>query len=410
MSGAVEGGDRALLGGVAADLAVLTAYPDRHVGGVGNRAATGHFAARASALGLQVARTPFECIEWEYGEARLEVAGQHFPLHVGPYSLPCTARARLIDATTVEDLETPAISGAVVLLRGQIAAHQVMPKNFTFYNPAEHRRIVAALEQNRPAAVIAATGRDPEMVGSQYPFPLFEDGDLEIPNAYLTDADGERLRAFIGDLVRVRIDSTRLPATAEQITAVAPGDRPGRVVVSAHIDSRRGSPGALDNASGVATLLALGALMTGDRDRPTIELVPFNGEDDYAAPGEMLWLADNEGAMGDIIVGINIDDLGWRGTANHVSFYSCPPQIEAAARDAMGQFPNTAEGPQWFQSDHAIFGLYGRPAIAMATSDIAGFMDGYAHSERDTIELVDPALVAEAARFVAAVIGRLGSD
>jgi len=399
-----------LIDGIEADLTALTAHPDRHVGGPGNRAATARFAERAAALGWQVERTAFDCVEWEHGEASLQVGGSHFDLHVGPYSLPCSTRVRLMEAMEPADLETPAIADAVVLLHGPIAAHQVMPKEFPFYYPDEHRRIIDALERYRPTAVVAATGRDPEMVGSQCPFPLFEDGNLDIPNAYLTDEDGERLRGFIGDLVRIRIDSRRLPATAEQVTATLPGDRPGRIVVTAHIDSRRGSPGALDNATGVATLLAVGELLQGRAPGHSVELVPFNGEDDYAAPGELVWLAANAGRMDDIVLAINIDDLGWRGTGNHVSFYSCPPEIEGVVRTAMVAHPRTGEGPQWFQSDHGIFSMHGRPALAMACSDITGFMAGYAHSERDTLELADAALVAEAARFVCDVVAALGEQ
>ena len=394
--------------GVAADLAALTAYPDRHVGGPGNRAATAYFTERAVALGMEVRRGELPCVDWEHGDAWIEVGGQRFELEVGPYSLRCAARATMLEVTTIEELEQPAIAGAVVLLHGPIAAHQVMPKNFTFYNPEEHRRIVAALERYRPVAVVAATGRDPEMVGSQYPFPLFEDGDLDIPNAYMTDVAGKELRKFTGDLVRVRIESERVPASAEHVVATLPGSREGRVVVSAHIDSRQGSPGALDNATGVATLLAVAELLSGRPDLPVVEFVPFNGEDDYTNPGEMRWLAENEGRMGDILLGINIDDLGMRGTVNHVSFYECPPAVETAVRGVMAQCPATTEGPQWFQSDHAIFGMYGVPALALTCSDIAGFMAEYAHSERDTVELADPALVAEAARFVAEVVEAVG--
>lgn len=393
---------------ISADLAALTAYPDRHVGGPGNRAATEHFAERATSLGMDVRRDELPCIDWEHGEAWIEVGGQRFELEAGPYSLRCVTRATMLEITTLEELDQPAIAGAVVLLHGPIAAHQVMPKNFTFYNPEEHRRIVAALERHRPAAVVAATGRDPEMVGSQYPFPLFEDGDLDVPNAYMTDVAGKELRKYTGDLVRIRIESGRVPASAEHVVATLPGSRQGRVVVSAHIDSRRGSPGALDNATGVATLLAAGELLSGRPDLPAVEFVPFNGEDDYANPGEMRWLAENEGRMGDILLGINIDDLGWRGTVNHVSFYECSSGIETAVRGVLPGYSATAEGPQWFQSDHAIFGMYGVPALALTCSDIGGFMSEYAHSERDTVELADPALVAEAARFVADVIEAVG--
>lgn len=392
---------------IMAVLGELTRYPDRHVGGEGNRAATGLFARTTSELGFEVSRTAFDCVEWEHGDATIDACGARFEVHVGPYSPSCDVIGPLVVATNAEELESEAVRGAVVLIAGDLAKGQVMPKNFTFYNPDSHRRIVRALEDFAPAAVVAATGRDPEMVGSQYPFPLFEDGDLDVPTAYMKDVDGVRLAACAGGEVRVRIDSRRVPASGEHVVATLPGDAPGRIVLSAHIDSRVGSPGALDNGSGVAVLLAIAGMLQGRTQGPAVEMVPFNGEDDYANPGEMLWVAQNEGRFEEIILGINIDDAGQVGGTTHVSFYGCPPHIEQAVRDAMSVYETVGEGPQWFQSDHAIFGIYGRPAIAIASSDIAGFMAAAAHSERDTIELADPLLLADIARFLHDVIAAL---
>ncbi len=382
----------------------LVSYPDRHVGSPGNRAATAMFAERIKGFGFDVRRTSFECIEWEYGDALLAVGGEHVEVFAGPYSLACDLDAPLLTASSVEELETDGVRGAVVLIHGELAAKQFMPKNFTFYNPESHRRVIRAMEEHAPAAVVAATGRDPGMVGSQYPFPLFEDGDLDIPNAYMRDVDGERLLAHVGDRVHLRIDSRRIPSTAEHVVATLTGHSPGRIVLTAHIDSRKGSPGALDNASGVAALLGVAELLSEYNEGPTIEIVPFNGEDNYANPGEMIWVAENTGRFDDIVLGINIDDLGQRGTTNHVSFYDCPPETEVVVRKMIDAHPVMSEGPRWFQSDHAIFGLYGRPAIALTTSDIAGFMAEYAHSERDTLELVDVDLVVGAVRFLHDVV------
>jgi len=389
----------------------LTAYPDRHVGGVGNREATAMFAEVVEGFGFEVARTSFECIEWEYGEVELRAGGDSFDAHAGPYSLPCAVTAPLVAVSSAGELAEVDMRGAIVLLHGQIASGQIMPKNFTFYNPESHKRIVASLEAGQPAAIVAATGRDPQLVGSQYPFPLFEDGDLDIPNAYMKDTDGDRLAAYTGREVELRIDSRRVPTTAEHVVATLPGQRPGRIVVTAHIDSRKDSPGALDNASGVATLLVLAELLAspGGRNRPTIEIVPFNGEDNYANPGEMLWVRENEGRFDDIVLGINIDDSAQVGAIDHVSFYGCPPQIEVAVRDAMTAYERIGEGPQWFQSDHAIFGIYGRPAIAIASSDMSGFMAEYAHTQRDTLDLADPTLVTDAALFLRDAIDRISS-
>lgn len=391
----------------AEHLRELVSHPDRHVGGPGNRAATEYFARCLGGLGFQVSTTQFDCIEWEFGEAAIDTADEVFSAEVGPYSEPLDARAVLSAASSVEQLESEAIRGTFVLLHGEVAKSQIMPRNFTFYNPDSHKRIIRALDEFAPAAVIAATGRDPQMVGSQYPFPLFEDGDLGFPSAYLTDLEGERLLNQVGREVRLCIDSRRIPTVAQHVVATLAGGQSGRIVVSAHIDSRKGSPGALDNASGVAVLIALAELLDGAWAGPSLEFVPFNGEDNYANPGEMLWVAQNEGRFEDIVLGINIDDLGMRGASNHVSFYGCPPQMESAIRDVMELHPGVTEGPQWFQSDHAIFSMKGRPAIALASSDIEGFMARYAHSERDTLELVDSALIDHAAAFLLDVLAVL---
>lgn len=390
------------------DLRALVSYPDRRIGGPGNQAANDYFAQRMKALGLSVRRRTFDCLDWDYGDASLTIAGERFSAFVGPYSPACDLDAKLVGVQSIEELESPDIAGAIVLVHGGLASGQVMPRNFTFYNPESHRRVIRALDEFAPAAVIAATSRDPEMVGSQYPYPLFEDGDLGFVNAYLTDADGERLRAHIGREAHLIVDSTRIPSVAQQVVAVLPGSRiDHRVVLAAHIDSRQGSPGALDNASGVTTLLAVADQLVSEKRELTVEFVPFNGEDNYASPGELLWISDNEGTFGEIVVAINIDDLGMRDTTNHCSFYGCPPVLEEQVRLAFDAHPSISEGPQWFQSDHAIFALHDTPAIALTSSDIAGFMRDYAHSKRDTLELAEPELIAAAARFIVDVIGRV---
>lgn len=399
--------DDGLVQAVERDMHALMRWSDRRVGGPGNLEATEYFAGEMERCGLQVSRTSFECVDWERGQAWIECDGERFEVLAGPYSLACDLEGELVSASSAEDLESESVTGRVVVIRGELARSQIMPRNFTFYNPDSHKRVYRALDAFAPAAIVAATGADPQMVGAQYPFPLFEDGDLDVPNAYMKDVDGDRLLEHAGRTVRVHIDSRRVASTGEHVVAKKAGDAPGRIVFSAHIDSRSGSPGAIDNASGVAALLGLARLLGDYTHGPGVEIVPFNGEDNYANPGEMLWVAENEGRWGEIILGVNVDDAGQRGTGTHVSMYGVPDEMAQVVRAATAGRDGFAEGPQWFQSDHAIFGLHGRPAVAVASSDIAGFMAAYAHSERDTIELVDAGAVADIARFLRELVGRV---
>ena len=151
--------------------------PSRRTGSAGNREATDFFAAIMASFGFAVETPVFECIDWVENGADLAAAGVAFDVQISPYSLGChEARAPLAIVSTTEELETQGITDKIVLLRGEIAREQLMPKEFPFYNPDEHRHIIHLLETKKPLAIVAATSRDPEMVGSGvYPFPLFEE-------------------------------------------------------------------------------------------------------------------------------------------------------------------------------------------------------------------------------------------
>ncbi len=382
-------------------------FPDRHVGGPGNHAATEYFSRAVSTMGFDVARSEFDCVDWEHGEVALVAGGERFEALVGPYSLPVDATAPLVVASTVEELETANLAGSIVLLHGHIAAGQLMPKNFIFYNPESHKRIIRIIEDGAPAAVIAATGRNPELVGDLYPFPLFEDADFDIPNAYMKDVDGERLLTHQGEIVTLRFESRRIPARAEHIVATKAGQGVGRVVVFGHIDSKDGTPGALDNATGVATLLALAHLLHDVETGPDVEIVPLNGEDYYAASGQMVWVGENESRMDDIILGMNVDAAGWAKHRTHVTTYGVPDTVAAIVTDAMEAYESLEEGPPWPMSDHGIFIHYGRPALAVTSEGVADLLATVAHTERDLPDLVDPGAVADIARFLRDLIVRM---
>jgi aminopeptidase YwaD len=378
--------------------ALCTRYPDRHVGGDGNREATELFADVCRAHGWDVDVAEFDCVVWERGDAELTAGGESFEVYPGPYSLPVDSAATLSAASTVEELEAGTFEGTVLLLHGDLAKDQLMPKNFVFFNPEEHKRIIAALEAKRPLAVLAATGRHP-MTPSIEPFPVIEDADVDLPSGYMTTAEGARLLAHVGKQVSLAIRSGRTIKQGQHIVARKPGSGEGRIVIFGHIDTREGTPGALDNATAPAAMMLAAELLADYGGAPAIEMVPFNGEDYYAAPGQMIWFAQNEGHMDDIVLGMNADGAGYRNAATAVSFYGVSDEIDAIVREAMAARTDFEEGEQWFQSDHSIIVQQGCPALAVTTADFAEICELYAHTADDTIDLVDPAIVAEVARF-----------
>jgi len=229
--------------------------PNRRTGSSGNREATDFFAATVRAYGYDVDATPFPCLDHICGDVALTSGGETFEVFASPYTLGCDVRTPLIAVSTPEELERCNCEGRILLMRGPLCSEQLMPKNFVFYNPEHHQRIIALLESRRPAAIVTATERKPDQVGALYPFPLIVDGDFHIPNVHCPDSVGDVLAALQGQTSQLQIDARRLPSAASNVLARLPGRGPGKVVLAAHIDAYEDSPGASDNASGTVVLL-----------------------------------------------------------------------------------------------------------------------------------------------------------
>ena len=144
------------------------------------------------------------------------------------------------------------------------------------------------------------------------------------------------------------------------------------MVVCAHIDSRGGTPGALDNGTGVAVLLLLAELLRGYRGPLGVELLAVNGEDYYAASGELDYLARNQGRMGEIALAVNLDAAGYREGRTAWSLYGVPDELAAAVRREFARWPELMEGEPWYQSDHMVFAQNGVPAVAITSEHFPG--------------------------------------
>lgn len=375
-------------------------WPDRHVGGPGVLAANRLFEQRVREAGWATESLPFDCIDWQHGEARLTTRDACWDLFPGPYSPPFRGDVLLLAASTVEELESLRACGhAALLLHGELAAEQITPRRYPFYRMASHDRVLAALDAASPAAVIASTDRTP-MAAALRPFPLFEDGDLGFPSAYLLDIEGDELLAHAGEEVRLAIESHPVPARSDQVVARLRGTAPGRVLISAHIDSRHGTPGALDNATGVCVLMAVAELLGSARPRISVELLPFNGEDNFAAYGEVEYLERYGSTPGDVLLAINIDAAGRRGDLSAYSFYSCDDELRERVRFVAGRHAGIAEGPEWPMSDHMVFAMRGIPAMAVTSTGLTEIAATVAHTSADVPSLADADLLAETARFI----------
>ncbi len=359
----------------------------RPSGSPANQLATEYVRMVLTAAGLAVRELPFRCRWWEPGVASLQIGGAWVDVPPAPFSRPCDVRGRATRLATDADLRDAAFSpGRIVVINGDLTAESYFPKAFPFVSlPAQQERI-ARLEALRPAAVVA-------VIPASRAMPVLEDGDLAFPYVIVPSGIGDRLRE--DRAVGVRIGGALHDGEGVNPSVSSAGAGP-RTVLSAHIDTEVTSPGAFDNAGGVATLLAFaeGGLPQG----PPIELVFFNGEEHYLAPGEQAWLAASDVAAVRQVV--NLDGAGVVGHDTTVATMACPPDVVARVRSAVEDRRGWSMGPEWYESDHAIFAMRGIPSLAITSAGAHDVMTNVIHTERDTARLVDPAILAGIVEFL----------
>jgi hypothetical protein len=236
--------------------------------------------------------------------------------------------------------------------------------------------------------------------------------------------------SFSRAALRTRRDSYEMRGQlCHNIEAEIPGNRPEIIVIGAHYDSVFGSPGANDNGSGVAAVLALAqrfAARETERSPPrrtpnkTLRFVAFvNEEPPYFLSGEMgsLVYARRCKQRGDKISAmISLETIGYFSDAPHSQTYPAPglgvfyPRIgnfigfvsnvqsRSLLRRVIALFrkhakipsegaalPAFVPGVSW--SDQWSFWQQGYPAIMV--TDTAPFRYPYYHSSNDTPDKLD---------------------
>lgn len=376
-------------------LAVLIG--ERSVGSPGNLKATEYVARRLNSMDISVRKSEFDCLDWEAGSMVCSVNDEPLQAFIAPYTLSCDVKGDFEAVASIDELKESNFAGKIAVLHGELCKEQLAPKNFTFYNPEHHQLIISLLEEKQPRAVVAITGKNPETTGALYPFPLIEDADFNIPVAHMTLEEGEKLLKRPSGRMTLLMESKRIPARACNIIGHKSGRQAQRIVFCAHIDTKMGTPGAIDNGGGAAILLALSQLLGDYRGKYSIELLFMNGEDYWAYSGGMQYLAENRERLEEIVLAVNADGVGSKGSRTTFCCFNAAGPIEQSVKKVFRDKEKFAETAPWHQSDHMLFAMNGRPAVALTTEDFAYIWSNYAHTDRDVIELVESRILFDAA-------------
>lgn len=265
---------------------------------------------------------------------------------------------------------------------------------------------------------------------------VFVPGTLERAADYLR---GE-LKAAVGE-VREQPYRTR-GVEVRNLEAVAEGEDPSlpELVVGAHYDSVRGSPGANDNGSGVAALLEIARQLGNPVGRRTVRYAAFvNEEPPFFRTAEMgsrvyaRRLAREQRALTGAVVLETIAyfsdrtgsqhyppffDYFYPESGNFIGFVSDRSSrqfmnraVEAfqAATDFPVEHvaaPALVPGIDW--SDHASFWKHGVPGFMI--TDTAPYRYPYYHSAEDTPEKLVYDRFAELTQGLAEMVRRLAAE
>jgi len=365
-------------------------YGERLTGSESNQKLADYTAEYFEHASYQVERQKFSCIDWKAGEVELISDGVQFSAEASYYTLGCDLEADLTVLKTIEELEKADLKEKVAVLDGSLSSERLMPKSFTFYNPEHHQKIISLLEEKRPAAVIAAV----DDANS-----IFEDGDFDIPSIYISREEAELLYKG-SNKVKLRIDAERKSSYGENIAAGINLDKDEKIVLTAHLDTKSGTAGALDNAAGISVLLMLAQLIKADDIPYSLELLLLNGEDYYSLPGQMKYLNEHLHKDNNIILAVNIDGVGLKESSTALSSFELGDKADSLINRLLKERKGFELTDPWPEGDHMLFVVNDIPAVAFTSKDIFEIIDTIIHTEKDNLEMIDYQKVEEVIYFI----------
>jgi aminopeptidase YwaD len=383
--------------------ALCDVSPDRRPGSPGNEQAAGYVAAEMRSAGWTVTEPSFDVLDWTGSPGHVFVGRRQWPVTPSPYATGAEVTRRLVVARALDDLGDD-LRGQVVLLMDELAAEPLTPIDYPFYDNPEHTTLIDRLIAAKPRVVLAGTGTAPQTAGALDPFPLIEDGAFPIATGNLCLHDAHELAEHAGDQVRVDLSAHRWPARAHNVIARR-GPASPRLLVVAHLDSKPGTPGAVDNAAGVVVLLLLARALAGTVEEDMgVELLAVNGEDCYHPAGQLAYLREHGDHLDEVALAVNIDGAGLRAAGTAYSLYGVSEDLADAVRGALADASRIDEGPAWFQSDHMVFAQRGVPAVAFTTEKLDDLLAEVAHSPHDVPAQVDVTLLTDLSAALAGLV------
>ncbi len=227
-------------------------------------------------------------------------------------------------------------------------------------------------------------------------------------------------------------DFTALGKTYQNVIGRKVGSSPKKIIIGAHFDSKPTTPGADDNASGVAVMLEVASRLRDVKLKHTLEFVGFNLEE-YKTLGSLAYAKDLKKSKADVLGMISLEMVGFANdikgsqkllpglkylypnTGNFIAFVSNLKSMpflshfQKGFKQVIGLPAHSLIVPfsGWLvpavrHSDHAPFWDAGFPALMV--TDTSYFRNPNYHLPSDTLESLNLPFMEKVAAGVEATL------
>lgn len=237
--------------------------------------------------------------------------------------------------------------------------------------------------------------------------PLLTATVSQLPAPRATTTQREAARTYLADQLMLLGFTPQLHnyASGANVFADIPattGAQP-RIVVGAHFDTVSGSPGANDNASGVAVVLAVARFLAEVPCRNAPVTVVFFDQEELGLFGSRAFAQTL--APADVRAVHTIDQVSWDDDGDHVLELELPTAaLEQEWRAAATVVGVSVTRTSTTGTDHEAFRDQGFAAVGLTEEFVGGDTSPHRHEATDTASTVNSAYLELAAQLTAQVV------
>mgnify|MGYP001294634176 FL=1 len=348
----------------------------RPVGTEANHVASNYIETVFKSIGLNVETQEFEVPDWQLEEAFVELNGKRLEAKGNNFSEPCNVSGEIVPLCTIEELTlAPNLEGKIAFLYGELSKENYVPKGFTIYNPEHHQQTIRLLEEKKPSAIIFVR------MEKENNLPIINDWDFSIPSLTVSPEVGLELKNNLPNAsIRCVINSKKTEGKTSNIIGRIKGERPDKIILTAHYDTVFDTNGAFDNASGVTLLLSLAEEIAKRDDwQCGFEFIAFSSEE-YLGLGDTIYLQKHKNSLQDAIVAMNFDGVGQVLGTNNMTLISGSNELETNLKELKREFPSVQWTSPWYESNHYTFFSNGVPSIPFSCTGVSDLL----HTKDDT--------------------------